>query len=286
MLKKGEGNTAIVMLAWLHGFGLLAQHANGGTPYWGMAWDAGLWESIAMGQGHSWTYWLAEIAPAMVSACNAIGVVLIVSWLASFLIPQKHTGIIKLAKLWALLLSIWMLVGFMWSWSDRGYAWPYLVENTLRIILPWLLFHWHIAGFKRNGLSFYIAIAAIALTFLGHGWYAMGLVPVPGSFLHMTHESLGLSEAGSRTFLIIAGGLDMLVVLLVWFQKLRRPMLIYAAAWGIITALARITGNCYLDFPLDCLVDWFPEMLVRLCHGLVPLLIISLVEKTHESSKY
>ena len=91
----------------------------------------------------------------------------------------------------------------------------------------------------------------IGITFLSHGLYAFGFYPVPGNFIDMTISIFGISETEARTFLWIAGIIDVLILPLLFVNKMLKIVVIYSVFWGFLTALARVFANFSIDFPLQ-----------------------------------
>ncbi len=120
---------------------------------------------------------------------------------------------------------------------------------------------------------------ATALTFICHGLYAAGYYPRPGVFTSMTMRILGGSESFAINFLTAAGWMDFVVALGIFLPKQwAKWFLLYAAIWGLLTALARIVGNFYWDFPLQSLHEWAYHTVYRLPQGLVPLILWLMVK--------
>ncbi len=119
----------------------------------------------------------------------------------------------------------------------------------------------------------------IALTFLGHGLYAIGYYPVPGYFVDMVIRIFKCSESVARFFLFIAGVLDIVIAVGLFLpnKTVVKHCLIWAVIWGFSTAIARVLGNFYSDFILHSLHQTVYEMLYRLPHGLFPLLALFLL---------
>ncbi len=115
---------------------------------------------------------------------------------------------------------------------------------------------------------------ATALTFACHGLYAVGYYPRPGLFTTMVMHSLHCSEVFAVNLLLVAGWLDFAVAVGIFLPfKWSKWFLLYAAIWGLLTSFARITGNFFWDFPLESLHEWAHQMVYRLPHGLVPLVV-------------
>ena len=114
---------------------------------------------------------------------------------------------------------------------------------------------------------------AVALTFAGHGLYAIGFYPVPGHFVDMMIMSLHVEESTAVGLLQWAGWIDLIIALLILVPFVYPYAALYAFAWGILTAIARVWSNYDATLPLDSLYQWVPETLVRLPNALVPLVV-------------
>jgi hypothetical protein len=119
---------------------------------------------------------------------------------------------------------------------------------------------------------------AIAATFAGHGMYAIGYYEVPGQFVTLVMRSLHVTESTALDLLKVAGCLDFAVALGALTAPRLGPLgavtLLYAAGWGTLTALARLWSFFRWDLALERLAQWLHETVMRLPHGLVPLLLL------------
>lgn len=154
---------------------------------------------------------------------------------------------------------------------EKGYQWAQWIEYSAQFCFP-VLAVW---SFTKLGDRWFIlgCKIAIALTFLGHGLYALGYFPVPGNFVYMVIESLKLNNEQAVNFIYIAGVLDMIVVLFLFIPKLDKYALLYAFLWGFLTSLARpwtmIVPNHL--FWLTVHQSLF-EFVTRIPHFMLPLL--------------
>lgn len=86
---------------------------------------------------------------------------------------------------------------------------------------------------------------ALAGEFLGHGIFALQLKK---RFLEMLTAFIGVSGDTATTLLKTIGAIDILVAIVVIIKPFR-IVLLYAAVWGFLTALARpIAGDPIWDF--------------------------------------
>lgn len=130
-----------------------------------------------------------------------------------------------------------------------------------------------------------LGMLAVVGTFLGHGLYALGYYPVPANFIDMTITILGVSERTARQLLFAAGVLDLLVCVLIFVPRLRGHALLYAAGWGLVTALARPLAYVDLNFLGASLNQTLPEFLYRLPHAFVPLAVYLAMEKIRRQTE-
>lgn len=154
--------------------------------------------------------------------------------------------------------------------KDLFYHVGQFFEYTLQFSSPIFLVFFLKGKSITSRLEFWMKVA-VALTFACHGLYALGYYPRPGSFYTMTQHIFGFGESGITHFLNTAGTLDFVVsagIFIPW--RGARWLLLYAAAWGLATSLARIFGNFFWEFPLESLHQWTYEALFRLPHFLVP----------------
>ncbi len=116
---------------------------------------------------------------------------------------------------------------------------------------------------------------AIALTFIGHGLFAIGYYPVPGYFIDMIIKVFHIGEDAARNLLKIVGWLDIVfaIVLLFFRGKYLKIALGYIILWGFLTALARIVANIYLGLGWESILPWVPAFLIRIPHFMIPIIL-------------
>ncbi|MEM0997397.1 MAG: hypothetical protein AAGN35_09975 [Bacteroidota bacterium] len=170
-----------------------------------------------------------------------------------------------------------LLLAFMYC-KEKFYHTGQFFEYALQWSFP-LFWVWFGLG-RANGRAVRNLLrVAIALTFAGHGMYALGIYPVPGHFVDMTIRSLGLTEPQALIYLQVAGYLDFAVAVGIFLPVVDRYLLIYAAIWGGLTAAARIVAHFEMDFPGETLAAWTHETVYRIPHAVGPLLLLWLLPK-------
>lgn len=158
----------------------------------------------------------------------------------------------------------------------------YLVEHALRLATPFLLLAWWPP--RPTGRETYLLRWLVALTFFGHGLYALGIHPVPQHFVLMTTEGLHFILTGevanspveaARYFLLAVGILDVLVAVLLVIPSSRtgRLALYWVLPWAILTTLARLWASFHFSSTENYLTYWLPEFLLRWPHVALPALL-------------
>jgi hypothetical protein len=160
----------------------------------------------------------------------------------------------------------------------KNYKVGQFIEYSIQFTSPFLLLSFISYQWIQQNL-FFILKLLIAFTFVGHGLYAIGYYPVPGYFVDMVIRIFKCSESFARSFLFIAGILDIVIAIGLFLpnKTVVKYCLIWAVIWGFSTAIARVLGNFYSDFILRSLHQTVYEMVYRLPHGMLPLLALFLM---------
>lgn len=213
------------------------------------------WESIA----NSLLFdrilvWTGKVIATYLSICALI------------LLVQK-----ELSKGLIQIVTILFIFFSLLNWMDNFFHLPYLLEQTIFCFTGWVYLME-----KEQKTSFTFIKILIALTFIGHGLYAMNIYNIPGEFVQLTMNSTGLNEQNSIIFLKIVGIFDILFSLFL-FSKNKKIIvigLIYCILWGIITAFSRITGHFHSELGIHSLDEYWHECIIRIPNGLVPLFLL------------
>jgi len=145
-------------------------------------------------------------------------------------------------------------------------------EYTVQWMSPLVLYMLVMKEAKVYALGLYMRVA-VALTFAGHGLYAIGFYPVPGHFIDMIIMSLHVQESTAVMLLQWAGWLDLVIALLILAPFVYHYAALYAFGWGILTAIARVWANYDPTLPFGSLYQWLPETLIRIPNAIMPLAI-------------
>jgi hypothetical protein len=168
-----------------------------------------------------------------------------------------------------LLASVLLFALAVEVFVHKDYQIHNLIEHALQYGTPALL---AILIWKGKAQAFtWTARILIALTFVGHGVYALGVMIESTNFMPMTGAILGTNAHNSELFLMAAGILDMVLAAAVLSGVGVKLIIWYAILWGLITAVARLYYFGYLGMEKGTWLKGATEMGYRLCHGLVPL---------------
>ncbi len=255
-----------------------------GRAWQGLFWDLPLraffWsQSLLEGfvvhfLGRSWQDYATDVegVDAFINGLNqGLGYFWLLCALAAALVHLRQRW-----AAWLLYLgSFSLLLLAVLYWLEMFMAWGQFFEYSLQVWAPIGLVHMSFMG--KNTLNFrWIARIMTAIAFFCHGLYAYGYYPQPGPWMQWCMDMFFIRpDENAKFFLSIMGVLDFVAALclLLPLRWLYLPALWYCIVWGTMTALARLSSNFYWDFPLASLHQWVFEVLYRLVHGAVPLLL-------------
>lgn len=256
-----------------------------GAPFRAFFWDESLLSPIVEGLFNTSWYNYATNAKvnswieALTKLCS--GLLFLAALISLFWDKIKFYRfkkiILSIGLFILLLLAICMV-------KDKNYDYFQFFELTLQFAAPLLLLlKPDLQNLKHKKTVFALKIA-IALTFIPHGLFAMGIPHLPGHFIDMTISLLSVNETQATQFLFVAGLLDLILSLLIFVPKLSKYALIYMIIWGFLTALARPFSSFNQDFISVSLHGSLFLMIYRLSHGIIPLIVL-LMEKRKTTIK-
>lgn len=183
------------------------------------------------------------------------------------LLPLK---IIKRIPLFIwIICSLALLMNTIGAYIHANFVIEQILEHAIKIGLP--IWFYLIIHQKKDIVT--ITKLLIALTFIGHGIFAIGCHYVPGNFTIMTVTILNISPQSAKTFLLIVGWIDIITALFLFFSPLKKAALIYMIFWGFTTALARAAYGFETVENLDSILYFIGNTFYRLPHGLIPLVL-------------
>jgi hypothetical protein len=286
MVTNDSSRTVVGLLRWA-AFGVLLgrawQYLRWDAPFRAFFWDENLLAGLLATLGVTWSDWLNSPAAGrgIQYLIYGFGILYLLAAGAALAIGRRTgeptvsnghgpAAADRWLRVLLLLASGGLLILALLYWKERAYQLGQLIEYSLQVAAPVFLL-WGIRG--PNQRQWWFVRLAIALTFIGHGLYAVGYYPRPGHFLQMTMVGLGVGQESAATILTAAGWLDFLAASLVLLpqRRLVRIGLYYCVVWGLLTTLARVWSNGQV-YGLDSLLNrWVWESLYRIPHFLVPL---------------
>lgn len=220
-----------------------------------------------------------QIDAAIQNGIKTIGFMLILGALAAIWVFRNKS---VWASYYVLFCGFLLGILIFLEFKEKFYQSAQFLEGTLQIFTP-VLFVVFLRNWLKEKYTINLLKLAVALTFVGHGLYALNLYPTPGNFVDMVIVLLGVDETSAHIFLQIIGWIDVILLLAIFFKETEKPALIYATIWGLATAFARYFYVVKLNNYDFAAYDILYRTLFRLAHGLIPLaLFIYLKNRTHE----
>ncbi|MFK7809456.1 MAG: hypothetical protein AB8F74_16755 [Saprospiraceae bacterium] len=254
------------------------QHLFWDAPFRVLLWDEGWMKSIV--ENVFGTPWDVYITSPIVDDC--IQRVIFSFGIFYFLCALVALFITRLPK-WSAKI---ILVGaaFLFALAclyckEKFFSLGQLLEYSTQIISPVLLYFWIYPKWSAPRYRL-IAKIAVALTFICHGLYAVNYYPRPGNFVDMILNTFGISEAAAVQLLMIAGIMDFIVSIAIFFpNKISKIALAYIVFWGAVTTFARYTSYLDVNYFFEGLSQWTWQVFIRIPHFMIPLAILIFKEK-------
>lgn len=247
------------------------QHWFWDAPYRAILWDESLMKPLVEGLfGVSWRAYASDVGVdrAIQAGMKVIGSLLALGAVVAAFprwFPEKARAILAGLSGWLIFLA------FLY-YKEQNYQFGQFIEYALQAGAPLFFFMYLKREESLEPRLEALMRWATALTFVGHGLYAVGYYPRPGHFTVMVVNSLGLPPDASNQLLWVAGIMDFIVAAwLVLPLPGRSIALIYCVIWGGLTSLGRLTGNFHAEFFSSFLHQWLFEFVYRAPHFLLPL---------------
>ena len=276
-LKEAPKRDAVLLLLRMaastvflgRGILYLSDHAPLSTFFWHQGW---LEKPLLNWFGMEWEHYAATSEPLILGTQSALGFLFLVCAVICWWVGPggRKWPVITILIGMVGLIPYWLL-----RWVDKDFQSGMFLEHFLQWGTPLLL-----ALYGRMEHKKWLAMSGVfvSFTFIGHGQYAIGLgVPHDNEYVNMTIRLLGVEEGGARLFLRTVGWIDVALPALFLIPKTRVPALGYAAFWGLVTALSRIPSHFTRAEDWYGLHPWTAEAVVRLTHGLAPLVMLLLI---------
>ena len=235
------------------------------SPLRSLVWQENWWSGfLEKFFGISWREFAESSEPTLTTVLESLGIAFMLCAVVPWLVT---VGRLRWTRWLLCVAGLFLALDALGRWVAVDWELGMAIEHSLQVVSPFALL---IAVHGGLGRVWCLTVAiAASLTFAGHGLYALGFHAVPLIFKTMTMRILGCDLDTAIVVLQIAGWLDLVAVLVLWFNPLRRWSLCYMILWGGATALARLWAH--VELGLD---PWLAETLVRTAHWALPLLLI------------
>ncbi|OUR96773.1 hypothetical protein A9Q84_10555 [Halobacteriovorax marinus] len=252
-------------------FGRGLQHIIYDVPYRVLVWDESLWQGLFQTMDWNWSSFVTSptVDKAIVTTGAVVGIFLILTSLVAAFNYKK-------AKLALVLSSSYLVFISILYTADKFFIPAQFIEYSTQMFTPFFLVLFWKFGEKQR-LVFWMRVA-VALTFIGHGSYALGIYPTPGPFIDMVIAIMNCDEPTAIVFLKIMGSLDFVAAILLFIPYADKWALGFCCTWGALTTMARISeGNVFGI--THTLVSLGHEFIIRLPHFFIPLFLLVSVQK-------
>lgn len=220
----------------------------------------------------SWESYITDLS--VDNLINGVTISFGILYILAALAVVLYSRLRKLSHFVIVLGIIGLTCLFLLEFKAHFYQLPNLMEHALQWMTPiFFLLYW-----KQNGVTDRLVLwmkIAIALTFIGHGLYALNVCPRPGHFIQMLLSTFPISEDMAILILNFAGIMDILVGISLFIgRKAAVVGLWYAFIWGLLTSLARLGANVSLEDFGPTFAYWWHEAIYRVPHFSIPFFLI------------
>jgi hypothetical protein len=271
-------------IALFVGWGLL--HIFWDVPYRSVLWSESYLRWFISGVlGVDWTFYVTSpmVDSIFQTLIRSIGAFYFFCAILIALAPRLHSSLRTPILLGALSL---LGLGFLF-FKESAYQLPVYMEFSAQIVLPIVIYLLCFTHVSRHQILKVMQMG-VALTFVGHGIFALGISPVPGNFIDMIISVLGTTEEQARLVLKFAGTMDLLLAAVIFVPRLQAPALAYATMWGLLTTTARPLSY-FGAGGIDDWMYWLAQALYRVPHlglPLATLIFLSSLKKPDEEKTF
>lgn len=279
LLKSDYFNQTLLWILRLSAFfvffGRGWEHLFWDAPFRAVLWDQALMEGIVTSlTSMTWKEYAtsARVNFIIDSSIKIVGIVYLVCAIISLTIQSYNKKLNIILWIGVFLLII---LSFLF-YKSKFYKFGQFIEYSCQMFSPVFLLLFLVYKIQANKLNMLLKIA-VSLTFIGHGLYALGVYVTPGIWIDMAMSSLNFaglypSEKQVENIIYLAGVLDIVLAVGIFLpNKWSIPFIIWAAIWGLLTALSRVIGFINLDMSWHTFFQWLPQTIMRLPHFLIPL---------------
>lgn len=240
-------------------------------------WNQGLISPIVEGVlGMTWKSWATS--SKLDSTINLITALMGIFYFISALVVLFYKKLDRVFKTIMILATAQTIFYCFLKYMSKFFYLGMFIEHALQMSVP-IIFYLYAKNQEFTSKQILFIKAMIAMTFVGHAMFAVGIHPVPGHFIDMLISVFGFSESIAKDVLILAGSLDIVASLLLFVRAFEKYALCFTIFWGMTTAFARSVANLDLNLLDLSAHQWILETLYRFPHGLIPLALLLFLSK-------
>lgn len=272
--------TLIKLCAFTFFFGRAYQFYFFGAPFRAILWDESLMSPIVEGlSNYSWfDYATSPVVNQWIEGFTKVNsLIFLLASIICLLWDEISSTRFKRSVL-VIALFLFLFFGICML-KDKNYNILQLFELSMQFAAPLLLYLNPDISSVSNKKNLLFLKVTLALAFIPHGIFAMGIFFVPGNFIDMTIKILGINESQATNFLFIVGLIDIVFSVLIFIPKISKYVIFYLIFWGFATATARLVSAYNHNFILSSLHNSIYLVIFRMSHGFIPLLIYLLEKK-------
>ncbi len=253
-------------------FGRAWQFIVWDAPFRTLLWDEAMMSSIIVPTFfETWNAYVTS--PASDQFINNMVTGFGILYLATGILLIFYKHIPKITKFLLLISTLGLMILFLLYWKEKFYQIGQFIEYASQLLMPVLAYFILFKNRQIFSMTLWIKIA-IALTFIGHGLYAIGYHPQPGHFVDMFLNVFGISEPMAKNLLYLAGVLDMIAAIALFIPGIELWAIWYVFFWAGATTCARLLAHIDFNFFFYSMNQWLFEFLIRIPHIALPLLLL------------
>jgi hypothetical protein len=210
------------------------------------------------------------LSAGIINTLGWMGIATGAALLISLAVPRLRTPVLLGS---AAILGLMAVIG----WLPHPVAVSALFRPIAQVAAPLMLI---LAMRRQWDALITVGCWATGLCFTAHAFLDLGIPATPPEYLKLTNVLLAVDDHGGRSFLAAAAAFDLIASAALFWRRTRVAALWATAAWGLMTASARLAAFGYLDFPKVLGEPWVHATLWRLPHALLPAATALLVMAT------
>jgi hypothetical protein len=273
-------NTLLKLCAFTVFLGRAYQFYFFGAPFRAILWDESLMSPVVEGlTEYSWfDYATSPAVNQWIESFTKVNAFIFLLAGITCLFWEKILNTRIKRTILGIALILFLLFGIC-ILKDKNYNILQLFELSMQFAAPLLLYFNPGLDSLSNKRNLLFLKAALALAFIPHGIFAMGLIFIPGHFLDMTIKILAINESQATNFLFVVGLIDIVFSVLIFIPKISKYVILYLVFWGFATAIARLVSGYNHNFIMYSFHNYSYLVIFRLSHGILPLLIYIMEKK-------